>query len=54
MNSKIDQSQLIKCENNLQKFLKMLWTYCKLCKSFSEFNKYLINNQHICKSKINE
>ena len=28
-----------------------LRTFCKLGTSFSEFNKYLVNNQHICKSK---
>ena len=30
-----------------------LCTFCKLGTSFSEFNKYLVNNQQICQSKIN-
>ena len=47
-------------ENSVDTFLQTLKlnfnylrTFCKLGTSFSEFNKYLVNNQHICKSKIN-
>ena len=43
-------------ENHLQTSqinFNYLRTFCKLGTSFSKFNKYLINNQYICKSKIN-